>query len=48
MKDMWQSMITNLKDPHETAYTRNTIVMILLFLAFMGASFYVMVDSLMS
>ncbi len=48
MKNAWEKMILSLNDPHEAAYTRNTIFMVLLFLTFFGASFYVMIDSLMS
>jgi hypothetical protein len=48
MKNAWNKMILSLNDPHEASYTRNTILMVLLFLTFFGASFYVMIDSLMS
>lgn len=48
MKQAWQTMMANLKDPHEASFTRNTILLVLLFLGFFGASFYVMIDSLLS
>lgn len=41
-------MLLRFNDPQEASYIRNTIFMVLLFLSFLGASFYVMVDSLLS
>lgn len=41
-------MLLGLNDPQEASYIRNTVFMVLLFLSFLGVSFYVMVDSLMS
>ena len=48
MKNVWQKMMVALNDPHEASALRNTILLVLLFLTFFGASFYVMVDSLLS
>jgi len=48
MKHVWESLIGENGDRQETAYTRKTILMVLLFLTFFGASFYVMIESLFS
>jgi hypothetical protein len=48
MKHVWESLIGEIGDRQETAYTRKTILMVLLFLTFFGASFYVMIESLFS
>ena len=48
MKQVWDSFIGESGDRQESAYTRKTILMVLLFLTFFGASFYVMIESLFS
>ena|GEM_PF-2933471 len=46
MKDVWQKIFVTANDGGEASYTRNTILMILIFISFFGASFYVMLESL--
>jgi len=47
MKDVWQKIFVTANDGGEASYTRNTILMILIFITFFGASFYVMLESLL-
>lgn len=46
MRNAWQSLLLTLNDKQEAANMRNMIIMIFLFLGFIGAIFYVLIDSL--